>query len=157
MKHFESTILVTRPPDIVQRDPTELVLKLIAFGVKSVTEFDFIDAPDPMAMTRGISTPDLLGAFQPLDNGSADLLSILGKKMAKMATTPEMAVCLERARQKGCVGLMMALAAMLEEGKDCFLKHKMPKNKAIFTQAHRPFQNSKIERWRLVHVFIHFK
>lgn len=156
-EHFDDTMLATRPPDILHCDPTELLLKLTAYGVKSVTEFDFIDAPDPMAMARGISTLDLLGAFQPMGNGSADLLSNLGEKMASMATTPEMAVCLERAQKKGCVGLMMALAAMLEEGKDCFLKPKMPKDKAIFAHAHRPFQDPKSEHWRLVNVFLHFK
>lgn len=154
-EHFETTMLATRPPDIVQSDPTELVLKLTAFGVKSVAEFDFIEAPHHMAILRGISTLHDLGTFSPM--GSADLLSNLGKKMAKMTTTPEMAVSLDRAQQLGCVGLMMALAAMLEESIDCFLRPKLPRDNAIFAQAHRPFQDPKSEHWRLVMVFILFK
>ena len=67
------------PPDIVQCDPTELVLKLTAYGVKSVPEFDFIYAPHHMAILRGISTLDLLGAYSPMGSGSANLLSNLGK------------------------------------------------------------------------------
>ena len=77
--------------------------------------------------------------------------------MAKIATTPEIAVCLDRAQQLGCVGLVMSLASMLEESMDCFLRPKLPKDRAIFSQAHRPFQDPKSEHWRLSKVFILFK
>ena len=113
-------MLAARPPDIERCDPTEVVLKLTAYGVKSVPEFDFIDAPHHMAILRGISTLDLPGVYSPMSSGSADLLSYLGKNMEKMATTPGMAVCLDRAQKLGCVGLVMALDSMLEESMDFF-------------------------------------
>ena len=77
--------------------------------------------------------------------------------MAKMVTTAEIAVCLDSAQQLGCVGLVMALDSMLEESLDFFLRPKLPKDKAIFAQAHRPFQDPKSEHWRLVKVFLLFK
>lgn len=62
-----------------------------------------------------------------------------------------------RAQHFGCVGLIMALAEILEESIDCFLRPRTPNDQAIFAEAHSFYHDSKSEHWRLDEVFLHFK
>eukprot|EP00173_Palmaria_palmata_P005488 Plantae.Rhodophyta-Palmaria_palmata.ctg9865.p1 GENE.Plantae.Rhodophyta-Palmaria_palmata.ctg9865~~Plantae.Rhodophyta-Palmaria_palmata.ctg9865.p1 ORF type:complete len:207 (-),score=0.73 Plantae.Rhodophyta-Palmaria_palmata.ctg9865:240-860(-) len=68
-----------------------------------------------------------------------------------------MAVILDRAQRLVCVGLMIALAVMLEEDLDCFQNPKNPKERAACVIAHRSFQDVKSEHWTLVKMFLAFK
>eukprot|EP00173_Palmaria_palmata_P002324 Plantae.Rhodophyta-Palmaria_palmata.ctg2464.p1 GENE.Plantae.Rhodophyta-Palmaria_palmata.ctg2464~~Plantae.Rhodophyta-Palmaria_palmata.ctg2464.p1 ORF type:complete len:350 (-),score=40.45 Plantae.Rhodophyta-Palmaria_palmata.ctg2464:918-1856(-) len=102
-EHFHEGMESSAVPNILIGDPTPLVLKLLDFGIYSIFEFDFIQAPNPMSLLRGLSTLGYLGAISELE--STDDLSILGKKMAKMPVSHEMAVSLDAAYRKGLLGL----------------------------------------------------
>lgn len=153
--HFYDEMCATNSPDIVRCDPTELTLKLLKFGVSAVLDFPFIESPPRMAMLRAFDTLGKLGALT--SPGDSALLSDLGEKMASMPTSPELVVSLNRAHELGCVGLMMALVAMIEEGTDCFFKPKSAVEKSTCYRIHQKFSDNESEHWRLVLVFLAFK
>lgn len=154
-EHFNEVMDETAPPNIVIGDPTALVLKLADFGVNSILEFDFIERPSSLSILRGVSTLGYLGAFS--DVGSEDVLSIVGKKMAKLPVSPEIAVSLDSAHESGCVGLMMAHAAIAEEGSNCFRKPETPRERRKMTNANVQFADKDSDHWGLVLLFLGFR
>ena len=152
---FENDMELSHAPDVVRNDPMTLILKLSSVGVKSVSEFDFIQKPEPLSILRGYSTLYLLGAFSPA--GNVDLLSTIGKTMVSLPVSPEMAVSLDRANELGCVGFMMALVVMLQEGLDCFRIPRNSEDNVRYFTVHRHFDDDEGEHWRLVRVFLEFR
>lgn len=88
--------------------------------------------------------------------GNVELLSSIGEKMMRLAIAPELVVSLNRANELGCVGLMMALLAMLGECLECFLNPRNQEDKARYFNTHRQFYDDRRENWRLVRVLLWF-
>lgn len=153
---FTIGMYATHVPDTVNISPIPLILKLRNFGVRSVMEFGFIDPLDVMAVFRGVGSLKHLVAFA--STGTGEVLSVLGEKMARLLTTPELTLCLNRAHQLVVVGLMIALVSVIKEkSMECFLMERRPDDQAAFKRSNSKFHDKRSEHWRLVKVFLLFK
>ena len=71
-------------PEILRIQLSQVVLKMLEFGVPNVLTFDFVEHPDRVALVGAIETLISLGA---IDNNQ---LTALGKKMAVLPLQPQL-------------------------------------------------------------------
>ena len=71
-------------PEILRIQLSQVVLKMLEFGVPNVLEFDFVEHPDCVALEAAIETLRSLGAIR--DNQLTDV----GKKMAVLPLQPQL-------------------------------------------------------------------
>ena len=72
-------------PEILRIQLSQVVLKLLEFGVPNVLTFDFVEPPDHDALEAAVETLRLVGAIQDIS------LTDIGKKMACLPIMPELA------------------------------------------------------------------
>ena len=72
-------------PEILRIQLSQVVLKLLEFGVPNVLKFDFVEHPDSAALEAAVETLKFVGA---IENGA---LSDTGKKMAALPLNPQLA------------------------------------------------------------------
>ena len=72
-------------PEILRIQLTQVVLKLLEFGVPNVLTFDFVEHPDSDALKAAVETLSFVGAIR--DNALTDV----GEKMAALPIAPQLA------------------------------------------------------------------
>ena len=119
-------------PEIQRSDLAEVVLLLHSMQVRDAAAFDWLDRPDPTAVTRAENLLRTLGALAsqpaPLESspdgtpGRARTdITPLGRKMLKLPIHPRYARMLLEAAQYGCVPAA-ALCAALVSGRDILMR-----------------------------------
>ncbi len=100
-------------PEIRRLDLAEVVLTLKASGVKEVSRFRWLEAPEPKALERAERLLRDLGALDP-DSGE---ITPLGRRMLAFPLHPRYSRMFLAAEQYGCVR-EVALAAALTQGRN---------------------------------------
>jgi ATP-dependent helicase HrpB len=98
-------------PEIQRADLAEVVLLLHSLGIQRAAEFDWLDRPDPAAVTRAEKLLETLGAID------ATGLTKAGRKMLRLPMHPRYSRMLVEASRFGCVK-EAALCAALLSGRD---------------------------------------
>lgn len=98
------------PPEIVDADLAPLALELASWGVRDVSELQWLDAP-PAPMLA--SARDLLGSLGAID--SALRVTAHGREMARFGVHPRLAHMLLMSRQLNATRNAADLAALLSE------------------------------------------
>jgi HrpA-like RNA helicase len=106
---FHGALDESSPAEILGTNLAAVVLWLKALGVADVFNFDFVQAPPRAALLAALEQLLLLGA---LDKASGEL-SEVGRLMARLPLEPPYARALLAAREHGCVGPMLSLAAVM--------------------------------------------
>ncbi|XP_064460142.1 ATP-dependent RNA helicase DHX8-like isoform X2 [Ornithodoros turicata] len=95
-------------PEIIRNELTSTILHLKALGVQEVTKFEFMDAPPPEALVRGIKSLQLLQAVS-----EEEILTELGRQMAQYPVSPPQARMLIMSLELGCSEEILTISAML--------------------------------------------
>ena len=93
-------------PEILRVQLAHAILKLYEFGITDILAFDFVEQPDPVALTAAVETLKFLGAIH------RDQLTDLGKKIAALPLEPQLAKVLLDGIDAG-VGLEAAVAVTI--------------------------------------------
>jgi ATP-dependent helicase HrpA len=129
-------------PEILRSNLAEVILRMIALGLGEVSDFPFIDRPDPRSIRDGFNLLRELGAIreggrlkaeggdwkgegrrlkaeggeeeknQDKASGGVQLTEV-GRMMARMPLDPRLARMLIAAREEGCVAAVAVIAAAL--------------------------------------------
>ncbi|CAK7275049.1 hypothetical protein SEPCBS119000_006482 [Sporothrix epigloea] len=95
-------------PEIQRSNLAPIVLQLKALGADNVLRFPYFTAPPAELMIKALELLYSLGAL----DSYAKLTKPLGLRMAELAVEPMMAKSLLEAKQFGCLGEMLTIAAM---------------------------------------------
>jgi ATP-dependent RNA helicase HrpB len=104
-------------PEIQRTDLAEVVLLLHALHIKNAAAFDWLDAPDRLAVERAESLLRILGA---LEETTGELTSI-GQQMRRLPMHPRFSRMLVEAQRQGCLE-SAALCAALVSGRDLLVR-----------------------------------
>jgi ATP-dependent RNA helicase HrpB len=104
-------------PEVKRLDLAEVILTLKASGMKDVTAFRWLEAPEARALERAEALLSDLGA---VDNHTG-AITALGRRMLTFPAHPRYARMLLAAQEHGCVR-PVALIAALTQGRDLLLR-----------------------------------
>ena len=93
-------------PEILRVQLAHAILKLYEFGITDILAFDFVEQPDPVALTAAAETLTFLGAVK---DGQ---LTELGKKIAALPLDPQLSKVLLDGIDAG-IGLEAAMAVAI--------------------------------------------
>ena len=93
-------------PEILRVQLAHAILKLYEFGITDILAFDFVEQPDPVALTAAVETLKFLGAVKE------GQLADLGKKIAVLPLDPQLAKVLLDGVDAG-IGLEAAVAVTI--------------------------------------------
>ena len=102
--------LLARPyytqPEIQRANLAEVILRMLDLGLGQVEDFPFLDPPQPQAIHGGYQLLEELGALDPQRR-----LTLLGRRMARLPTTPTVARMLLQAQEEGALEEVLVIAA----------------------------------------------
>lgn len=104
---FESRELQT-PPEVQRSDLSEVILRMLDLGLGDPSDFPFLDAPDPQALSDGWR---LLGELGAVDEENR--LTPAGRHMARLPLDPRSSRILLKAREEHCLADAIVLVAGL--------------------------------------------
>ncbi|XP_068232398.1 probable ATP-dependent RNA helicase DHX35 [Palaemon carinicauda] len=134
------------PPEMVRTNLSSAVLNLMALGIENMLRFDF---PSPPPARHLISALDELFALGALtEEGS--LTQPLGKQMAELPISPQLAKMLLVSGEFGCSQEILSIVAMLQV-QNIFIKKKGQGHAAKI--IHRKFEVDEGDLITLLNVF----
>jgi len=95
-------------PEIKRTNLAAVILKMLYLRLGEVSEFPFIDPPEPRAINEGFK---LLLELNAIDSGNR--LTSVGKQMAQMPTDPRLAAMLIAASRRNCLTEMLIIVSAL--------------------------------------------
>ena len=96
-------------PEICKKPLETEILLLKMFDFCDVSDFDFIDTPNPMNINRALDRLLNLGCID--ENGS---ITQLGKEIAQLPMKPQLAKAIHKSVELNCTDGMLTVAAMME-------------------------------------------
>lgn len=102
-------------PEVQRTELSEIVLQLHALGIRRAESFDWLDAPNVLAVRQAEELLSLLGAFSRNLEGE-EHLSDIGRKMLRLPMLPRFARMLIEGARRGCFS-EAALCAALVSGR----------------------------------------
>ena len=107
---YEERPLYT-PPEILRANLAEVILRMIALRLGEISEFPFIDAPDPKSVKDGIGLLLELGAIEK--GARSYQLTPRGRLMARLPMDPRLARMLIEADTRKVLPELAVIAAVL--------------------------------------------
>ena len=127
-------------PEILRANLAEVILRMIALKLGNIADFPFIDRPAEKHIRDGFDLLIELGAIVRLDgmrSGAARYrLTENGRTMARLPIDPRLSRMLIEARQEGCLGAVVTIAAALSIQD---VRERPADKAALADQAHRRF------------------
>lgn len=137
-------------PEIQRADLSEVVLLLHSLGVTNASKFDWLDQPDPAAVSRAERLLRTLGALRNEATDGPDITEI-GRKMLRLPMHPRYSRMLVEAASRDCV-VPAALCAALTSGRDLLLR--LGRDDKHIEQAREGFQhNEQSDFFTLIQAF----
>jgi len=96
------------PPEIVRSNLAEVILRLAALHLGTISDFPFVDPPSPRAVKEGFTTLRELGAIDP-----ASRLTKTGRLMARLPLDPRISRMILQARRENALQEVAVIAAAL--------------------------------------------
>lgn len=101
-------------PEILRTSLAAVILAMASLNLGKVTDFPFIDAPDPRQVRDGEQLLYELGALSERgENAEGYRLTKLGKRLAKLPIDPRLARMLLEADRRGCVSEALVIVSAL--------------------------------------------
>ncbi len=150
----------TRPlftlPEILRANLAEVILRMIALKFGDISDFPFIDRPDPKSIKDGFDLLVELGAIALMPVPKTAVvkpgyeLTKTGRLMAKLPVDPRLARMLIEARVQGCLDEMTVIAAALSIQDP----RERPSEKAeAADQAHKNFTDPSSDFVTLLNIW----
>lgn len=137
-------------PEIMRFNLGSIVLQLKKYGFDDLGRFDFMDMPDPATIKRAEELLTNLGAVD--DNGK---LTTVGEIMSEFPLEPQLAkIIIAGCLEYKCADEILSIAAILSDGKSCFINAKKSKEKA--KAARKVFIHEDSDHLTLLNVYNEF-
>lgn len=88
-------------PEVLRTNLASVILQMISLRLGDISEFPFIQAPDPKAIRDGLALLHELGAIGDKERGGAPVLTAVGRDLARIPVDPKMARMLVEANRLG--------------------------------------------------------
>jgi ATP-dependent helicase HrpA len=95
-------------PEVLRSSLAAVILRALALDLGKVEEFPFLDPPAPRAIADGYALLAELGAVD-----DANVLTPLGRELARLPLDPRISRMLAAAREEGCLDQVLVIAAAL--------------------------------------------
>ncbi|SHL19307.1 ATP-dependent helicase HrpA [Pseudonocardia thermophila] len=95
-------------PEILRTNLASVVLQMIALELGDISQFPFVDPPDPRAVNDGIALLRELGALT-----ESNELTPIGRALARLPVDPRLGRMLVEADRTGCLREVLVIAAAL--------------------------------------------
>ena len=143
-------------PEILRANLAEVILRMIALKFGDISDFPFVDRPDPKSVKDGFDLLVELGAIALMPKPEATggkpgyKLTKTGRLMAKIPVDPRLSRMLLEARVQGCLDEMTVIAAALSIQDP----RERPSEKAeAADQAHKNFKDSSSDFITLLNIW----
>jgi ATP-dependent helicase HrpA len=150
----------TRPlftlPEILRANLAEVILRMIALKFGDISDFPFVDRPDPKSIKDGFDLLVEIGAIalmpKPETAGGKPgyKLTKTGKLMAKMPIDPRLSRMLIEARVQECLDEMIVIAAALSIPDP---RERPLEKAAAADQAHKNFKDPSSDFITLLNIW----
>jgi ATP-dependent helicase HrpA len=104
-------------PEVQRTNLASVILQMTALGLGDVTQFPFLDPPDPRRVRAALDLLGELGAVEVDGDGATPTptqrLTALGHTMAALPVDPRLARMVVEAASNGCLGEVTVIAAAL--------------------------------------------
>ena len=146
------TLSKTTVPEVLRCNMSNVILQLLAVGVKDVEKFDFLEKPPSDSLQFAVRLLKLLGA---VDGTERDLnLTDLGKKMSAFPIAPQFAKAILSARDLGCTEEVVTIVAILS-GESILVTPVAKREEAL--AARKKFSSSEGDHVTYLKIFRAFK
>ncbi|MDP2194527.1 MAG: ATP-dependent RNA helicase HrpA, partial [Rhodocyclaceae bacterium] len=125
-------------PEILRSSLAGVILRMKSLHLGAVEEFPFLEAPLPRMIADGYTLLAELGA---LDETSKELTAV-GQELAKLPLDPKIGRMILAAREHGCLGEVLIIAAALGTQD---LRDRPQEQAAAADQAHAKWKDEKSE------------
>ena len=98
-------------PEILRCNLNNVVLQLLAIGIKDISGFDFMDKPDSAAVLKAFEQLEMLSAVDKTATGFS--LTKLGKQMSAFPLEPSFSKALLVASENDCLEEMLTIVSVL--------------------------------------------
>ena len=99
-------------PEILRSNLAAVILSMLSLRLGDVTDFPFVQPPDPRAIRDGMQLLSELGAVTDTDSATARLTKV-GKELARLPVDPRLGRMLVAGHDNGCLDHMLVIAAAL--------------------------------------------
>ncbi len=151
---YEERPLYT-PPEILRANLAEVILRMIALRLGEITQFPFIDTPDPKSIKDGIGLLLELGAIKK--GPKSYQLTTRGRLMARLPMDPRLARMLIEADTRTVLPELTVIAAVLSIQDP---RERPMEKQAEADAAHAEFNHpdsdflALLQIWRIYHQYI---
>ena len=133
MHAYNSRMPERMKPEILRIQLSQVVLKLLEFGVSNVLTFDFVEQPDRDALYCAVRTLQFVGAIKD------GVLTDLGKKMALLPLNPQLAKVLLDGVEAGVGAEALASVALSSLSGQIFFRGGTDEMKLASDKMKLPF------------------
>jgi ATP-dependent helicase HrpA len=97
-------------PEILRTNLASVILRMIALELGELSEFPFVERPDPRAVGDGLALLQELGALEP---GASRTLTAVGRSLSALPVDPRLGRMLVEADRTGCLREVLVITAAL--------------------------------------------
>lgn len=100
-------------PEILRTNLASVILQMISLRLGDISEFPFIQPPDPKSVRDGLMILHELGAITDKERGGAPTLTPVGRDLARIPVDPKMARMLVEANRLGVLEDVTVIVAYM--------------------------------------------
>ncbi|MDY5785976.1 ATP-dependent RNA helicase HrpA [Corynebacterium sp.] len=100
-------------PEILRTNLASVILQMISLRLGDISEFPFIQPPDPKAVRDGLLTLHEIGAVTDKERDGAPVLSDIGRDISRIPVDPKMARMLVEAERLGVLDDVTIIVASM--------------------------------------------
>ncbi len=142
-------------PEILRTNLASVILQMTSIGLRDISGFPFVQAPDKRNIQDGVRLLEELGALQEgTDNKGAYRLTPMGKQLAQLPIDPRLARMVLEARKYGAVRELMVITSALSIQDP--RERPMDKQQAS-DEKHRRFQDKDSDFLSLLNLWDYLK
>ncbi|CAB4063134.1 DHX33 [Lepeophtheirus salmonis] len=130
---------------------SNVLLQLVASGVRDIRKFEFLQRPPPNAIEGAIRQLSLLGAFK---SDESQELTDIGIRLSKFPLDPKFAKAIISANELGCSEEVLTIVALLSSENIILTP---PSNREECLKSREKFSSSEGDHISLLNIFRAFK
>ncbi|WP_193605033.1 ATP-dependent RNA helicase HrpA [Nocardioides dongkuii] len=100
-------------PEILRTNLASVILQMTSLGLGDLAQFPFVEPPDRRNVQSGVQLLEELGALRTAAGPTAEKLTKLGRRLARLPIDPRLGRMVLEAERLGCVREVIVIAAAL--------------------------------------------
>lgn len=151
---YSETNFLSRPeftdPEILRTNLASVILHMASLRLGAITDFPFVQAPEPKAIRDGVLLLHELGALEQQEVDGNPVLSAYGRQLARIPLDPRLARMLITGHERGVLRevIIVAAALTLQDIRERPLEHQ-----ARADQLHARFKDDASDFMSLLNLW----